>query len=151
MTGRGASPYEASKKRRECGTSSRGRCALFFEPGPGWSHGTGRRLPAFLVSRTLWSETCRWREGVGAEGGSRAIARSIPGEDQSILRFARRFLYAKSWSSSGRQASIARISVGVQVKQFVHHLWVLCQEAESFLIIWTVGAKTSPPYCRSRR
>jgi len=40
---------------------------------------------------------------------------------------------------------MARMSVGVPVKQFVHQLCVLCQKADSFLIIWTVGVKTSPP------
>jgi len=43
---------------------------------------------------------------------------------------------------------MARMSVGVQVKQFVYYLWVLCQKAESFLIIWTVGVNTFPPYPR---
>jgi len=40
---------------------------------------------------------------------------------------------------------MARMSVVVQVKQFVHHLWGLCQKAASFLTMLTVGVKTSPP------
>jgi len=28
---------------------------------------------------------------------------------------------------------MARMSVGVHTKQFVVHLWILCQKAESFL------------------
>ena len=40
---------------------------------------------------------------------------------------------------------MARISVGVDMKQLVVHLWTLCQNTESFLTRWTVGIKTSAP------
>jgi len=38
---------------------------------------------------------------------------------------------------------MARISVGVQRKQMVVHLWTLYQKKESFLIRWTVGKSVS--------
>ena len=40
---------------------------------------------------------------------------------------------------------MARMSVGVLAKQFVHLLWTLCQQVDSLLSIFTVGVKTSPP------
>jgi len=120
MTARGTSPLGTSKKRREWGISSRGRCALVFDRGRGWSHGRGRPLPAFLLWRILWSGVCRWREGVRTEGGSRAAAGLISGGEQSTLKPPKRFLYEKSRSSGGRQASIARMSVGMQVVTCVH-------------------------------
>ena len=43
----------------ECGRALRGRWALFFEGGLGWVDGRGRRLPAFLALRALWSG--EWR------------------------------------------------------------------------------------------
>ena len=45
----------------------------------------------------------------------------------------------------GGQVSTAKMSVGVHAKQFVVHLWTLCQKAESFLVMWTVGLKVSAP------
>ena len=38
---------------------------------------------------------------------------------------------------------MARISVGVQRKQFVVHLWTLCQKEKSFLVMLTVGVRAS--------
>jgi len=40
---------------------------------------------------------------------------------------------------------MAKISVGVDMKQLVVHLWTLCQKTEGFLTMWTVGTKTSAP------
>ena len=40
---------------------------------------------------------------------------------------------------------MARISVGVDMKQLVVHLGTMCQNTECFLIMWTVGMKTSTP------
>jgi len=54
-------------------------------------------------------------------------------------------LYVRRRSSGGRQAAMARMSVGVLIKQLVVHLWTLCQNAESFLVMWTVGTKASAP------
>jgi len=51
----------------ECERASRGRWALFFEGGLGWSQGRGRRLPALLAERTLWSGEWRSIEGVCTE------------------------------------------------------------------------------------
>jgi len=53
------------------------------------------------------------------------VAGLISGGEQSILSPASRRLYLRRTSSGGRQASIARISVGVLVKQLVDHLWTL--------------------------
>ena len=38
--------------------------------------------------------------------------------------------------------------MGVLIKQFVVHLWTLCQKTESFLVMWTVGTKISVPLLR---
>ena len=35
--------------------------------------------------------------------------------------------------------------MGVDMKQLVVHLGTLCQNRESFLIMWVVGMKTSAP------
>ena len=40
---------------------------------------------------------------------------------------------------------MARMSVGVLTKQFVVHRRTLCQNADSFLVMWTVGRKASAP------
>jgi len=46
---------------------------------------------------------------------------------------------------------MAGMSVRVQVKQFMYHLGALCQKAESFVIMGTVGVKTSPLYPRMEK
>jgi len=55
-----------------------------------------------------------------------AAAGLICGGEHITLGQARRRLYARRRSSGGRQASTARMSVGVHAKQFVVHLWTLC-------------------------
>ena len=135
MTGRGAWPSGRRRKSIEWGRASRGRWALFFEEGLGWSQGSGRRLPAFLRERTLWSGAWRLSEGVWREAGSLADAGFISGGEHITLRLARRRLYVRRRSRGGRQASMARMSIGVHAKQFVDHLWTLCQKANRFLTI----------------
>jgi len=73
------------------------------------------------------------------------VAGFISGGEQRILRAASRRLYLRRRSSGGRQASMARISVGVLRKQLVVHLWTLCQKRASFLSMWDVGTNTSAP------
>jgi len=65
--------------------------------------------------------------------------------EHSTRTLVSRLLLAKSRSSVGRQAAIARIPVGVQAKQFVHHLWTLCQKSARFLDMCTIAWKMSPP------
>ena len=83
VTGRGAWPSGPRRKSIEWGRASRGRWALFFEGGLCWSQGSGRRLPAFLGERTLWSGAWRLSEGVWREGGSLAAAGFISGGNTS--------------------------------------------------------------------
>lgn len=59
-------------------------------------------------------------------GERRAVAGFISGGEHSIRRVASHFWYDSNRSRGGRQASTARMQVGVQEKQLVHHLWVLC-------------------------
>jgi len=73
------------------------------------------------------------------------VAGLISGGEHNILRWASRRLYVRRSSSGGRQASMARMSVGVLTKQFVVHRRTLCQNADSFLVMWTVGRKASAP------
>ena len=40
---------------------------------------------------------------------------------------------------------MARMSVGVLMKQLVVYLWILWQNAESFLVMRTVGRNASAP------
>ena len=40
---------------------------------------------------------------------------------------------------------MARMSVRVLTKQFVVHRWTLCQNTDSFLVMWTIGRKASAP------
>jgi len=107
---------------------------MFFDSGLGCSHGRGRRLHAFFPERTLWSGVWRCRECVYTEGGRRAVAALISRGEHSTLRHARRHLYESRRLSGGRQASTARMSLGLQEKPLVVHLWTLCQKAESFLV-----------------
>ena len=125
----------AKEEEHRVGRASRGRWALFFEEGLTWSHGSGRRLPAFLRASILLSGAWRPSDGVWREAGSLAAAGLISGGEHITLRLARRRLYARRRSSGGRQASTARMSTGVHAKQFVDHLWTLCQKAESFLVM----------------
>jgi len=46
---------------------------------------------------------------------------------------------------------MAWMSVGVLTKQLVVHLWTLCQNAERFLVMWTVRKKVSAPWLRIRK
>jgi len=73
------------------------------------------------------------------------VAGLITQGEPSTLRQARQYLYTRRRLSGGRQASTARMSVGVQEKQFVVDLWTLCQKAESLLSICAVGLKVSAP------
>jgi len=91
------------------------------------------------------SRAWRFSDGVWREAGSLAAAGLISGGEHITLRQARRCLYTRRRSSGGRQASIARMPVGVHAKQFVVHLWTLCQKDEIFLVMWTVGLKVSAP------
>ena len=145
MTGRGARPSGPRRKSIEWGGASRGRLALFFEGGLGSSHGRGRRLPAFLRERTLGSGAWRLSEGVWRAAGSLAAAGLSSRGEHITLRQARQCLYARRSSRGGRQASTARMSMGVHAKQLVVHLWTLCQKAESFRVMWAVGLKVSAP------
>ena len=86
-----------------------------------------------MRERTLWLGVWCFNDGVWREAGSLAAAGLISGRDHITLRLARRRFYARRRSRGGRQASMARMSVGVHTKQFVVHLWILCQKAESFL------------------
>ena len=72
------------------------------------------------------------------------MAGLISGWEQGTKRLARRFLYVRSKLRVGRQASITRMSVGVQVRQSIHYLWTLCQKAATLLAMRLVGEKTSP-------
>jgi len=67
----------------------------------------------------------------------------ISGGKHITLRQARGYLWERRRSRGGRQASTARMSVGVHVKQLVVHLWTLCQKAASFLDMCAVGLKVS--------
>ena len=99
----------------------------------------------FLVGRALWSGVWRCWDGVCTERGSCAVAGLISGGEQSIRRFARQRLYASSSSSRGRQASTAKMSMGVHMKQLVVHLWTLCEKTESFRVMWAVRVKVFAP------
>jgi len=64
----------------------------------------------------------------GKDCGSRAEAGLAYGGEQATLRAARRLLYLP-WETIGwRQASRARMEMGVEKKLFVVHLWTLCQK-----------------------
>jgi len=76
------------------------------------------------------------------------VAGSISGGEHSTLRPASLLLYPSYPSSRlgrGRQASIASIFVGVHMKQFVVHLWTLCQKLVIVRMVCAERAKTSPP------
>ena len=73
------------------------------------------------------------------------MAGLISGGEQRILRAASRRFYLRRRSIGGRQASMARMSVGVLRKPLVVHLWALCQKTASFLSMWDVGTNTSAP------
>jgi len=79
------------------------------------------------------------------EGARRAIAGLTLGGEQSTWRFARHLLYVRSKSRGGRPAAIGRMSVGVQAKQVVHHLWTLCHKTANCFTMWTVREQTAPP------
>jgi len=145
VTGRGLSPSGSRIKSIEWGRAANGRCVLFFAGGLGMSHERGLRSPEFPLRRSLWSKECRSKDCIGTERGRRAATGLISGGEQSTLGSARRRLYLRRSSRGGRQASMARMSVGVHRKQLVVYLWTLCQKEESFLVMWTVGVRVSAP------
>ena len=69
-----------------------GQMCPVFEGRLGWHHGRGRRLPAFLADRTLWSGEWRGRDRVCTEAGSLATAGLLSGGEHKILSCARRRL-----------------------------------------------------------
>jgi len=64
-----------------------------------------------------------------------AAAGLISGGEHITQRQARRYLNARRRSSGRRQASMARISVGVGEAQFVVHHWTSYQKAESLHVM----------------
>jgi len=80
---------------------------------------------------TVWCLDESWALKVEREGkdcGSLAEAGLACGGAQTTLNAAKRLLYLQYETIRGRQASRARIEVGVEKKLFVVHLWTLCQK-----------------------
>ena len=135
VTGRGADPSGPRAKSIECGRASWGRWVLFLAGWLGLRHGGGNPPPGFPRERILWSGVWRCRDGVCRQAGSLAAAGFIAEGEHITRRQASRYLYARRSSIGGRQASTARMLVGVQEKQFVNHLGTRCQKADSFLVM----------------
>ena len=67
-------------------------------------------------------------EREGNDGGSLAAAGFAYGGAQATLRAASRLRYLQYETIGGRQASRARMEVGVESKLVFVHLWTLCQK-----------------------
>ena len=77
---------------------------------------------------------------------SRAAARLISGGEEVSLRVAIRCWYSINRGRDGRQASMAKMGIGVEEKQLVTHLGTLLQKVLSLSCIFRRGVKRSEPY-----
>ena len=68
-----------------------------------------------------------------------------------MRRAASRLRYLQYASTGGRQASRVRMDVGVEKKQLVNHLHVLCQKELIADSEWELGVRRSEPYVRIGR
>jgi len=68
------------------------------------------------------------------------------GGAQATLRAASRLRYLQYDTIGGRQASQARMEVGVDSHLFVVHLWTRCQKLFIPLSAMYVGLRRSAPY-----
>ena len=90
-------------------------------------------------------------EREGKEGGRRATAGLWVGGAQATRRAARRLRYLQYAAKGGRQASLVRMDVGVEKKQLVTHLHVLCQKEFIAAREWEFRVRRSEPYVRMGR
>jgi len=70
------------------------------------------------------------------------------GREQATLSPASRCRWEIRRGIGGKQDSTARIPMGVAQKQFVVHLWTLCQKVVSRAIDPVLGVKRSAPYSK---
>ena len=87
----------------------------------------------------------------GKEGGRRAAAGLWVGGAQATRRAASRLRYLQYAVMGRRQASRVRIEVGVEQKQLVTYLHVLCQKEFIASREWEFGTRRSELYVRMGR
>jgi len=96
--------------------------------------------------RALDESFARWAEREGKDVWRRAVAGFISGGEQTTRSAASPCRWEIRRATGGRQDSTARIPVGVAEKQFVVHLWTLCQKVFRRAIAPTLRVKRSAPY-----
>ena len=106
----------------------------------------GRRAGFSLTRRERWHCGERKEERFGTDLCSRADAGLISGGEQTTLRAAMRWRCSIRRTSGGREASMAKIGIGVEEKQLVTHLWTRCQNTSNLSCIPERGVYRSAPY-----
>src|SRR5205807_416514 len=87
----------------------------------------------------------------GKERQSLAAAGLMVGAAHTMRRAAIRLLWGIRMEMGGRQASAARIVIGVVLKQFVVQRWTWRQNTSILVSIPLVGTRRSAPYSRMGR
>jgi len=98
--------------------------------------------------RALEASCAQWEEKEGKDAWRRAVTGIISGTEQTTRSAASRCCWEIRRATRGRQDSTARIPVGVAEKQFVVHLWTLCQNVFRHAMAPALGERRSAPYSR---
>src|SRR5712691_7896073 len=129
-------------------TASIGRWFLTRGIGRGVFQFRGAYPPRSPLVRALEESGARWEENRGNEEWRRAVAGLTSGGEHTTLSAASLWRWDIKRGMGGRQDSTARMPVGVAEKQFVDHLWTLCQKVLRRSMVPVLGLKRSAPYSR---
>jgi len=132
--------------RVRCARASTGRCFLKGGEGTFVRQSRGRYTEERPFVRCLDESGALKGEREGKESGSLAEAGFAYGGAKATLRAASRFRYLQYETIGGRQASQARMAVGVEKKLFIVHLWTLRQKLFMPLSAVYVGVRSLAPY-----
>jgi len=129
-------------------TASIGRWFLVGGTGRGVFQWRGRYTHERPRVRVLEESCARWGDREGKDAWRRAVAGCISGGEQITRSAASLCRWEIRRATGGRQDSTARIPVGVAERQFVVHLWTLCQNVLRRAMAPALGEKWSAPYSR---
>jgi len=98
--------------------------------------------------RALAESCARYEDREGKVAWRRAVAGFTSGGEHTTLSPASHCGWEMRRGTGGREDSTARIPVGVAEKQFVVHLWTLCQKVSRRAMAPALGVRRSAPYSR---
>jgi len=128
--------------------ASIGRWLLRGGTGRGAFQWRGRYTHESPLVRALGESCAEWAEREGKDVWRSAVARFNSGGEQTTRSAASLCRWEIRRATGGSQDSTARIPVGVAEKQFVVHLWTLCQKVFRRAMAPALGVKRSARYSR---